>query len=65
MVGPPFPKGCPEHNRFFALPDIRAAGGALMSLLHFLEIIIPACAATRLLVWASGVTRAAGSEERS
>jgi len=35
-----------------------------MSLLHFLEIIIPACAATRLLVWASGVTRAASVEDR-
>lgn len=36
-----------------------------MSLLHFLEIIIPACAAIRLLVWAPGVTRAESSEERS
>ncbi|MDR6182008.1 hypothetical protein QE368_000850 [Asaia bogorensis NBRC 16594] len=35
-----------------------------MTLLHFLEIIIPACAAIRLLVWASGVTRAESSEER-
>ncbi len=35
-----------------------------MSLLHFLEIIIPACVVTRLLVWASGVTRATSSEER-
>ena len=36
-----------------------------MTLLHFLEIIIPACAIGRLLVWASGVTRAASVEERS
>lgn len=36
-----------------------------MSLLQFLEIIIPTCAAIRLLVWASSATRAESSEERS
>lgn len=35
-----------------------------MTLPQFLEIIIPDCAAVRLLVWASGVTRATSSEER-
>jgi len=36
-----------------------------MTLLHFLEIAIPLCAAIRLLAWASGVTRATSAEERS
>lgn len=35
-----------------------------MSPLHFLEIMTLACAIGRLLVWASGVTRAASVEER-
>lgn len=35
-----------------------------MTLLQFLVIIIPVCAAVRLLVWASGVTRAESLEER-
>lgn len=36
-----------------------------MTLLQAAVIIIPACAAVRLLVWASGVTRAESAEERS